>query len=76
VSFDEPLVTVVEGRPIATGRWSWQSAPLTDGQAYRFTIRTATAPWPDGLETQNTDAQAATADVDQPAAPDLTAVLA
>lgn len=59
--------------PTASARSTWQSAPLADGQEYRFTVRTATAPWLDGIETQNTDAHAATANASSPLAPVLTA---
>jgi len=56
-------------------RFTRQSAPLTNGQEYRFTIRIATASWPTGLETQNTDPQAATADSPVPASPLLDAAV-
>ncbi len=61
--------------PTEPSRYTYQSAPLTDGQTYRFTIRIATAPWPAGLETVNTDAHPATADSSVPTAPCLSAQL-
>jgi hypothetical protein len=54
---------------VSATRYTWQSAPLTDGQTYRFTIRIATAPWPAGLETHNTDGHSATADSSAPLPP-------
>jgi hypothetical protein len=52
-------------------RYTWQSAPLTDGQTYRFTIRIATDAYPAGIETHNTDECAAMADASGPLAPSL-----
>ena len=75
MDFDEPLATVAMGRPTATGRWSWQSDVLEDGQAYLFVVRIATQPWPHDIETRNTDEVYATADSDVPAAPTLQAQL-
>jgi hypothetical protein len=76
IDFSEPHATVPINHRTKATRYTWQSAPLTDGQTYRFTIRIATAAWPSGLETQNTDGRPATADVDAPTAPVLSAVLA
>ncbi|MCK4374858.1 MAG: hypothetical protein KAX19_05990, partial [Candidatus Brocadiae bacterium] len=56
-----------------SNRHTWQSSPLTSGQEYQFTIPIATAPWPDGVETKNSDVQAATADSSVPTGPVLTA---
>lgn len=61
------------GHPTEATRYTWQSAALTDGQTYRFVIRVASAPWPSGLETQSTDARAATADSSVPTAHALSA---
>jgi len=58
--------------PTSATRYTYQSAPLTDGQEYHFVICIATAPWPDGIETQNTDEHAATPDGDVPSVPLLT----
>jgi len=73
VDHSEPHATVTMGGPTSATRYTWDSAPLTDDQEYRFVVRAATAAWPAGIETQNTDEHAATADADQPAAPVLTA---
>jgi hypothetical protein len=53
VDFSEPHATVPMNHPTKAIRYTWQSASLTDGQTYRFTIRIATAPWPDGTEAQH-----------------------
>ena len=66
-----PLDAVLMDRPTAAARHTWQSGPLTDGHEYRFVVRIATAPWLDGVESQNTDEPAATANADEPAAPEL-----
>jgi len=71
VDYGLPLDTVLMDRPTAPARYTWQSGPLTDGQTYRFTIRIATALWPSGIKTQNTDEHAATADSSVPATPVL-----
>ncbi len=75
VDFSEPHATVEMGHPTEATRYTWQSAPLTDGQTYRFVIRVATAPWPAGLETQNTDSHPAATDVSSPVTPALAAEL-
>ncbi len=69
IDFSAPHAIVEMGRPTDPTRYTWQSAPLTDGQTYRFVIRIATAPWPDGIETQNTDSHAATANASAPSTP-------
>mgnify|MGYP006289656023 CR=1 FL=1 len=75
VDLTEPHATVPMNNPAEAARFTWQSEPLTDGQTYRFTIRVATASWPEGLETRNTGATAATADSSTPTAPVLTTQL-
>ena len=42
---------------------------ITHGQTYHFSVRVATAAWPAGIETQNTDEHAAVADTTVPDAP-------
>jgi hypothetical protein len=69
IDFSAPHATVPMDNPTSATRYTWQSAPLTDGQTYRFTIRIATAPWPAGLETHNTDGHSATADSSAPLPP-------
>lgn len=59
----------------AATRYRWQSDPLTDGQEYRFLVRGVTAPWPDGVESQNADERASTADLSGPATPTLGATV-
>jgi len=59
--------------PATATRYTWQSAPLTDGQTYRFVIRVATAPWPSGIETHNFDEYAAIPENSIPTAPVLSA---
>ena len=48
------------------------SASRSSGECH-FCVRIATAPWPDGLETQNTDEHTAAADSSVPAAPVVSA---
>lgn len=73
VDFSAPHATVLMNHPMKATRYTWQSGPLTDGQTHRFVLRVATAPWPDALQTQNTDEHAATADSSVPTAPILSA---
>jgi len=61
--------------PTAATRFTWRSAPLADGQEYRFCIHIATAPYPSGVETSNSDHHAAEADSSVPSPPTLTASL-
>jgi hypothetical protein len=53
-------------------RYTWQSGRLTDGQTCCFTIRIATAPWPNGLEPSTLDSYTVSAEFDVPASPDFT----
>ncbi|MCK4374626.1 MAG: hypothetical protein KAX19_04825 [Candidatus Brocadiae bacterium] len=73
MDLSEPLATVPMNHPAGVTRYTWQSAPLTDGEEYRFAIRIAAIPWRRVLGTQNTDEHAATADSDAPTAPVLAA---
>jgi hypothetical protein len=75
VDFSAPHATVPMNHPTKATRYTWQSSPLTDGQTCRFTIRIATAAWPSGLETQNTDEHRATADLDAPTTPKVEVML-
>jgi len=75
IDFSEPHATVPMGHPTEATRYTYQSAPLTDGQTYRFVVRVATAPWPTGIETQNADVHAVTADGSSPLAPALNATV-
>ena len=54
--------------PSSATRYTWTSGPLAHGTTYRFAVRAATAAYPSGIETQNTDVHAATADTTVPAA--------
>jgi hypothetical protein len=73
VDLSAPHAIVPMNHPAKASRYTWQSAPLTDGQAYRFVVRVATAPWPAGIETQNTDEHVAIPDTSVPTAPALAA---
>jgi hypothetical protein len=75
IDFSAPHATVPMNHPTVATRYTWQSAPLTDGQTYRFVIRVATTPWPSGIETQNTDAHVAISDANAPTTPLLTAAV-
>jgi hypothetical protein len=70
-----PQAAVAMSNCISAARYPWQSEPLGDGIEYRFVVRIATAAWPTGVETQNTDEHTAQADANSPAAPELTAHL-
>lgn len=72
VSYAAPYAVLSMGGPSSATRYDWTSGPLTNEQEYRFVVRVATAAWPAGLETSNTDEHSATADSDQPASPELT----
>jgi hypothetical protein len=71
-----PYATVPMNHPTKAARYTWQSAPLTDGQTYHFTVRIATAAHPAGIETQNTDEVAASPDKTLPPVPVLIAQVA
>jgi len=71
VDYSAPHATVSLGNPTSAARYTYQSAPLTDGQTYRFVVKVATAPWPAGIETQNTDEHTVMVDTEQPDAPEL-----
>jgi len=75
IDFTESHATVLMNNPTSATRFTWQSTPLTDGQEYRFVVRIANHPWPDGVETQNADEHAAVCDATQPSAPSLTAAI-
>jgi hypothetical protein len=73
IDFSEPYATVPMNHPTNAHRYTWQSAPLTDGQTYRFCIRIADASHPQGVETKNTDCYIAMAEKGAPVAPVLSA---
>jgi len=75
VDFSAPHATVPMNNPTSATRYTYQSAPLTDGQEYHFVICIATAPYTDGVETSNTDERPAMADSSVPTAPGLSAQL-
>ncbi len=66
VDFTAPHAIVPMDNPTSATRYTYQSAPLTDGQEYRFVVRVATASWPDGIQTQNAGEYVATADASAP----------
>ena len=75
VDYSAPKAEVYMAGPEDAAWWSWTSDALTDGETYTFVVRVATADWPGGIETENTDEHSATVDDDVPDAPELTATV-
>ena len=75
IDWSAPVATVAMNGPTSATRYAWQTGPLIHGQTYRFAVRAATAAYPAGIETQNTDVHPATADAMAPAATVLSAHL-
>jgi len=66
VDYSAPMDTLYMAGPTTSGSYSWTSAVLLSGLPYMFVVRIATAAWPAGIETQNTDAVSATPNADEP----------
>ncbi|MFP4028630.1 MAG: hypothetical protein ACLFWL_12635 [Candidatus Brocadiia bacterium] len=73
MDWSSPHATVSLGGPTEADRYTWESAALTDGTEYQFTVRIASDVHPAGIETENTDTHVATPDSDVPATPALEA---
>ncbi|MFP4027929.1 MAG: hypothetical protein ACLFWL_09070 [Candidatus Brocadiia bacterium] len=76
IDFSEPHATVPMNNPTVAARFTWRSDPLTDGQTYRFTVRTATAAHPGGTETSDVCQASAVANSSEPSVPVLQVRLA
>ena len=70
------VATVAMGNPTGSGTYEWESGVLTNDTTYQFAVRIGTNAWPAGTESVNVDTYAATADSDEPNAPDLEVELA
>jgi len=75
IDWATPAVSVAMSHPTAADWYTWSSGVLVNEQEYLFCVRIGTDAWPAGIETQNTDTCAATADSDVPATPVLTATV-